>query len=513
MVNTFTKGNLRILNSLNLLFEVQETVKQEKIPESQIENFIKEFENKFLNQLKILCYKLFQNNKSKYLSMTQMIDKTISENAMLPSGDNLFKSVTNQALKRLEKNIVELKKIGGSSDPTPQRILHTNAEPRRVPSSKYERKKSPAVSTYSRNTISHKPLEKPVKTLNLKRQMNQSFHGGQIRKVSNTSDVLASKNQSFISHMPPVAVRSKSKDRIVTKGQVVSRKVSMGVDEYRMRGSNYSKVMHVSQQHQKESRRPKDSLGGMLRDSGYSRIRMSSSTGKAVKIVGNNSRSNAKPRKQHRVNTVGNVKEASPAQSIMTTHTVHTNQHNTVKIENFGAMRMHKTQSPSGNTRAPKASKSPDNVLQRAKMIKMVPSKENNYRSVPMVRKSKEWEMKDQQFVKKEMSNPFQPKQPLMIVRNQNQLEKPQKQTQNNLQVHNQGDQQGNNMNFNITGADNENPELRMVSVTDCDTPQRNSVTSVKGDFDTPRVDVRKYFQKIHYFPFSNYLIHFLRKV
>lgn len=451
------RSNLRMLNAFNLMFEIQEQVKEEKTPEDENENFMKDFENKFLNQLKILCYKLFQNNKSKYLSITQMIDKTISENAMLPTGESLFKPVAAKALKKLEKNIVELKSLaeytGNQSAPI---VINPQTTVRRIEGNTFERKKSPTLSGYNRRQASTNPLEKPVKVVNMRKALNQSFHGTQPdRKTSSISnDALVSKNQSFVSHITTVDQTG--------SGSKVHRKISMGVDEYNLRTSNYSRIVV------NDDRYPKESKTDTLRGSEYTRIRVSSTGRAPVKIVGDNSSSsknNGLTQVTHRrVVTVDNVKDDSPAQSIMTIQTKFT-----INPEDLGPAKMHKTYSPASST---KAVRSPDNFQQatRIRVEGKDTTKENDYRSVPVKEPKLEWK---KQVPKKT--------EPLAIVRNENQP------------VQEDEELLGKALCFSITGADNENPELRQVSVTDCDTPQRNSIKSAKGEFRTPGVNVKFY--------------------
>lgn len=455
-----------MLNSINLILEIQKTIEEEKIPEQEAESFIKEFENKFLNQLKILCYKIFQNNKQKYLTITQLVDKTISDHLMLPSSENIFKPVARNALKNLEKNLSELKDFVDTDEINASNLSHSSG--RRIEGTTFERKKSPNLRGFNRRNILQTKIENPVKTISLKRDLNNSFHGNtQTRKISlNSHDVMSIKNQSFVSH--------RTANENTDSGTKIHRKISMGLDEYKLRTSGYSKV---PQQTPYEERPPKESVNTLLRESGYSRIRVNS-TGRTVKIVGNNSSSSKndkiKEQTQKRVITMDNVHQHSPASSVMTTHTKYT----TITTGVFPNDNIPQNESLVENqSNSKKVVISPrDQPIKITKnYTTKFEAKENNYTSVPI-------RINSNDNIKTLYT------QPLSIVRNENQLVK----TQDDQKGTQQQEEHplGKALEFSITGADNENPELRMVSVTDCDTPQRNSVKTRKGDFDTPMIDV-----------------------
>lgn len=462
MVSAHLKSNLRMLNSLNLLFDIQSQVKEENIPEEKNEKFIQEFENKFLNQLKILCYKLFQNNKMKYLTITQKIDKTISENAMLPTGESLFKPLVEKAMSKLEKNVAEFKLMTEKSPQ--QNVPHSmsaNTKIRRLDANQLDRKKSPHITNFSRRQMNSKPLEKPVKTINMRKGLNNSFHVNQnSRKFSgNVCDILATKNHSFVSHIPT------TNDGNHGSASKIHRKVSMGLDEYRLRTSSYNKAVA------NEQRLPKESTTTIMtiRGSSYSQYRVGNNSGNPVKIVGDgsSSKSGKKAQVNRRINTTsGNMIEDSPTHSIMTNQTI-VPQPQKYTLNNHNAQRIYKTLSPANSS---KTAQSPQNLNKEFK--REIESKENNFKSVP---KNTLRQVQNRDW--REVGREKKTVEPLKRVRNSNERVKEE-------ELH------GKDLGFSITGADNENPELRMISVTDCDTPLRTSINSSDGEFKTPAVDV-----------------------
>ena len=60
------QNDFKVVNTMNLLMNIRRIVYKETEKESA-DSFFDEFDNKVLNQLKIMCYKIFQDNKKRYL--------------------------------------------------------------------------------------------------------------------------------------------------------------------------------------------------------------------------------------------------------------------------------------------------------------------------------------------------------------------------------------------------------------------------------------------------------------
>jgi SPX domain protein involved in polyphosphate accumulation len=68
-----------------LLLEIRKSVYNKPHKTEEVNNFFEEFDNKFLNQLKIMCYKVFSDDKRKYLEVAERIEETITSNKNLPA--------------------------------------------------------------------------------------------------------------------------------------------------------------------------------------------------------------------------------------------------------------------------------------------------------------------------------------------------------------------------------------------------------------------------------------------
>ena len=106
---------------MNLLFEVRNLVYKETKKETA-DSFFEEFDNKILNQLKIMCYKIFKDNKKLYLDVGKLIDDTMKKNKISNPDITRMKSMAAFGLTALKANLKNLNFLTGleKSSPAPQ---------------------------------------------------------------------------------------------------------------------------------------------------------------------------------------------------------------------------------------------------------------------------------------------------------------------------------------------------------------------------------------------------------
>lgn len=113
MVNEEIKYDLRILSCFNLLFEIKNMMYSGGGKENCeiTKDILDDFEKKFYSHLKLICYKAFVKNNSKYLSSTKLIQRIYDLNQNLEEQrDNLIPFIRD-SLTTMEKNLMTLYKL------------------------------------------------------------------------------------------------------------------------------------------------------------------------------------------------------------------------------------------------------------------------------------------------------------------------------------------------------------------------------------------------------------------
>ena len=521
------QNDFKVVNTMNLLMNIRRIVYKETEKESA-DSFFDEFDNKVLNQLKIMCYKIFQDNKKRYLELTKMIDDTLSANQKLPEDSIMLRKLSADALKSLTFNLEGIKSVTGT-DSTAKVAVKFG---------------SPDHNRHSRRTNGSSSRAALENVLRL------NFHDGKY----NTFDSLRRSGHQ------PMITSKKTNDSLKVKTQRPNRNNLMAKN---------LKTLNLRKNKSAKNNRTGSNLPGKLRIEGNSGSKKNRAQSPALRNLlkrshisndsnlNNHSFSNSKTGVNFRNKRAMSGTSPDGGSFILgTLARNHQSANKDQKIPNGGGSFIGAT-GRAGPLRISSASTNMLRMIPSLKNVKVGKQKtsafnngaanqnlgsgrqrhsgvnENNFGSVRVTETSKAddhsktWVLMTSEKEIRKTANPrIQPTEPLLLnktdqlgvniskesVRSTKAIRKPLPiavpaenrvtSTRNIPNLGKTGEFPAIKKleSFEITGA-GENPELRMVSITDCDSPERNSLQSNILDFDSPKVKKLKflnYLRKIY---------------
>lgn len=108
MTNKNLHFTIRFINAFNKFYELKKQIDTNKPAEVETDTLFEEFEEKFINNMKLLCFKTFLKDAQKYAEWSKGLDELRKENALISTQQELLSGNWSLSTQKMTSLVHEL---------------------------------------------------------------------------------------------------------------------------------------------------------------------------------------------------------------------------------------------------------------------------------------------------------------------------------------------------------------------------------------------------------------------